>query len=272
MDVFDSSLRILASPVFLERFHHVPNREQGDDNSVEGLHLHARLVGRLDARRHDDPVRSYVEDNARRGDRDRMGVREDLPDRFHRLECGDFGRGKRVPFFDMPCADGANRPGLETNRPGRHRAAVHVRLRPDVDHLRHRERKRLPRYFTVRALSTHRRGAFRKWEGRHARARGLCQVSTSDAKRVIYDARASGGAVNEPNTDTGNPGTGTGTTPSTPPTPPAKASNGPKHDKCVHMNDHIPDQARVHGANWYRFYDRAACTALQSLADFVSIF
>src|SRR5437879_7704048 len=79
-------------------------------------------------------------------------------------------------------------------------------------------------------------------------------------------------AVNEPNTDTGNPGTGTGTTPSTPPTPPAKASQGPKHDMCVHENDHIPDQARVHGANWYRFYDRAACTALQSLQDFVSIF
>ncbi len=55
-------------------------------------------------------------------------------------------------------------------------------------------------------------------------------------------------AVNEPNTDTGNPGTGTGTTPSTPPTPPAKASQGPKHDMCVHENDHIPDQARVHGA------------------------
>src|SRR5437899_10498418 len=79
-------------------------------------------------------------------------------------------------------------------------------------------------------------------------------------------------AVNEPNTDTGNPGTGTGTTPSTPPTPPAKASQGPKHSMCVHENDHIPDQARVHGANWYRFYDRAACTALQSLEDFVSIF
>jgi len=85
-------------------------------------------------------------------------------------------------------------------------------------------------------------------------------------------ATTSSVAVNEPNTDTGNPGTGTGTTPSTPPTPPAKASQGPKHDKCVHMNDHIPDHARVHGANWYRFYDRSACTALQSLADFVSIF
>jgi len=188
-------------------------------------------------------------------------------------------------------------------------------------------------------------------DDRHARARGLCQVSVSDAKRVIYDARASWGlradgmrarwdgkgdrhagsrttilsprhrdlrdtiregekerrnmirrktavavliavivgaafaaytlrpkatnssvAVNEPNTDTGNPGTGTGTTPSTPPTPPAKASQGPKHGMCVHENDHIPDQARVHGANWYRFYDRAACTALESLADFVSIF
>src|SRR2546426_11128163 len=79
-------------------------------------------------------------------------------------------------------------------------------------------------------------------------------------------------AINEANTDTGNPGTGTGTTPSTPPTPPAKASQGPKHAMCVHENDHIPDNARVHGANWYRFYDRAACTALQSLEDFVSIF
>src|SRR5881396_2925236 len=83
-------------------------------------------------------------------------------------------------------------------------------------------------------------------------------------------ATTSSVAVNEPGTDTGNPGTGT--TPSTPPTSPAKASQGPKHDKCVHENDHIPDQARVHGANWYRLYDREACTALQSLEDFVSIF
>src|SRR2546425_9044104 len=77
-------------------------------------------------------------------------------------------------------------------------------------------------------------------------------------------------AVNQPGTDNGNPGGGT--TPSTPATPPAKASEGPKHAMCVHENDHIPDNARVHGANWYRFYDRAACTALQSLEDFVSIF
>ena len=77
-------------------------------------------------------------------------------------------------------------------------------------------------------------------------------------------------AVNEPGTDNGNPGGGT--TPSTPATPPAKASQGPKHAMWVRENDHIPDNARVHGANWYRFYDRAACTALQSLEDFVSIF
>jgi len=32
-------------------------------------------------------------------------------------------------------------------------------------------------------------------DDRHARARGLCQVSMSDAKRVIYDARASWGCV-----------------------------------------------------------------------------
>src|SRR5437879_1060837 len=63
-------------------------------------------------------------------------------------------------------------------------------------------------------------------------------------------------SVNEPNT--GNPGTGTGTTPSTPPTPPAKASHGPKHSMCVHENDHIPEQARTHGANWHRCYDRTA--------------
>lgn len=69
-------------------------------------------------------------------------------------------------------------------------------------------------------------------------------------------------SVNEPNTPTGNTNTGTGTTPNSPPTPPAKASQGPKHAMCVHENDHIPDQARVRGANWYRFYDRTACTAL----------
>src|SRR3989454_176337 len=60
-------------------------------------------------------------------------------------------------------------------------------------------------------------------------------------------ATTSSVAVNEPGTDTGNPGTGT--TPSTPPTSPAKASQGPKHDKCVHENDHITDQARAHAAN-----------------------
>jgi len=77
--------------------------------------------------------------------------------------------------------------------------------------------------------------------------------------------------VNEPNTDTGNTGTGGGTTPSTPPTPPpARASEGPKHAMCVHMNDHIPEQARTHGANWYRFYDQAACTAANALASLIS--
>src|SRR5256712_3935302 len=163
-----------------------------------------------------------------------------------------------------------------------------------------------------------------RWGGhtddRHARARGLCKVSVSDAKRVIYDARASWGlradgmrarwdgkgdrhagsrttilsprhrdlrdtiregekerrnmirrktavavliaviagaafaaytlrpkatnssvAVNEPHTDTGNPGTGTGTTPSTPPTPPAKASQGPNHEKSGPANHNIPN-------------------------------
>ena len=76
-------------------------------------------------------------------------------------------------------------------------------------------------------------------------------------------------SVNEPNT--GNPGTGTGTTPSTPPTPPAKASQGPKHSMCVHENDHIPEQARTHGANWYRFYDRTACS-LAAIANLVPRF
>src|SRR5437867_8541762 len=56
MDTFDPSLRILSPPIFLERLHHVPYREQGDDNSIERLHLDARLVGRFDACRHGDPV------------------------------------------------------------------------------------------------------------------------------------------------------------------------------------------------------------------------
>ncbi len=80
-------------------------------------------------------------------------------------------------------------------------------------------------------------------------------------------------AVNEPNTDTGNTGTGTGdgTTPSSPPPPPpARASEGPKHAMCVHMNDHIPEHARTHGANWYRFYDQAACAAVDALASLIS--
>lgn len=70
--------------------------------------------------------------------------------------------------------------------------------------------------------------------------------------------------VNEPNT-----GTGDGTTPNAPPPPPARLSEGPKHAMCVHANDHIPDQARVRGANWYRFYDQAAC-AIDSLVSLLS--
>src|SRR5438093_11580793 len=98
-----------------------------------------------------------------------MGVRKDLPNRFHRLESGDLGRGKRVTFFDVSRTDRANRRRLEMNQPGRDRAAAHVRLPPDVDHLRHHERKRLPRYFIVRALSTHRRGHLEN-RGRATRA------------------------------------------------------------------------------------------------------
>jgi len=76
--------------------------------------------------------------------------------------------------------------------------------------------------------------------------------------------------VNEPNTDNGgDTGTGTGTTPDSPPTPPARQSEGPKHTMCVPENDHIPEQARTRGANWYRFYDRAAC-AVQSLVGLIS--
>ncbi len=77
-------------------------------------------------------------------------------------------------------------------------------------------------------------------------------------------------AVNEPPTD-GNTGTGTGTTPSSPQPPPARASEGPKHSMCVHANDHIPEHAWVHGANWYRFYDRTACAAAEMLAGLLSL-
>src|SRR5206468_605521 len=193
-----------------------------------------------------------------------MGVRKDLPNRFHRLESGDLGRGKRVTFFDVSRTDRANRRRLEMNQPGRDRAAAHVRLPPDVDHLRHRDLRD-----TIREGEKERRNMIRR---KTAVAVLIAVIVGAAFAAYTFRPKAttSSVAVNEPGTDTGNPGTGT--TPSTPPTSPAKASQGPKHDKCVHENDHIPDQARVHGANWYRFYDRAACTALQSLEDFVSIF
>src|SRR5467141_866870 len=190
MDAFDTSLRILSPPIFLERLHHVPYREQGDDNSIERLHLHARLVRRFDARRHDDSVRSHVERDARGGNRNRMGVREDLPDRLHRLKRGDLGGRERVAFLDVLRTNRTDRRRLETDQPGSHGAAAHVRLPPDVDHLRHCERGRLPRYFIVRSLSMQPRLSGEQMSDCHARARDLCQVSVSDAKRVIYDAGA----------------------------------------------------------------------------------
>src|SRR5437867_11866706 len=56
MDTFDSSLRILSPPIFLELLHHVPYREQGDDTSRVLLHLVARLVGRFYACHHGAPA------------------------------------------------------------------------------------------------------------------------------------------------------------------------------------------------------------------------
>jgi len=37
------------------------------------------------------------------------------------------------------------------------------------------------------------------------------------------------------------------------------------------MNDHIPEQARTHGANWYRFYDQAACVAASAVDSIASL-
>src|SRR5438309_4493145 len=72
---FDPRVRVLALRILLQGLHHVPHGEQGHGGSVQGLHLHARLVRRLDRRRCDDPVCANVERHAREGDRNRMCVR-----------------------------------------------------------------------------------------------------------------------------------------------------------------------------------------------------
>lgn len=56
-----------------------------------------------------------------------------------------------------------------------------------------------------------------------------------------------------------------GTTTDQPPTP-ERLSNGPNHPVCLKANDHIPEQAWVRGANWYRFYGTAACAVSTLLA------
>src|SRR5213594_2726186 len=99
-DGFDRGTRILTLRVLLERFHHVPDRQEGDCHAVEGLHLHPGLVRRFDGGRYDDAVRAHVERHARGRDWNRMGVREDLPDDLHRLERGDFRRRDHVAFLE----------------------------------------------------------------------------------------------------------------------------------------------------------------------------
>ncbi len=62
--------------------------------------------------------------------------------------------------------------------------------------------------------------------------------------------------INEPEAD--NPDTDPAA--NDPPTP-ERLSNGPNHQVCVPQNDHIPEHAWVRGANWYRVYEFAACSA-----------
>jgi len=62
--------------------------------------------------------------------------------------------------------------------------------------------------------------------------------------------------INDPEAD--DPGTDPA---ANDPPKPERLSNGPNHQVCVPQNDHIPEHAWVRGANWYRFYEFAACSA-----------
>jgi hypothetical protein len=66
--------------------------------------------------------------------------------------------------------------------------------------------------------------------------------------------------IDEP--EVNDPGTGPGTDPAVDDPPkPERLSKGPNHQVCVPYNEHIPEHAWVRGANWYRFYEFAACAA-----------
>src|SRR5256885_2221252 len=188
--VFDARTRILPFRVLLQRLHHVPHREQGHGDSIEGFHLHAGLVGRLHVRRHDDPIRSYVEGDLRGRDRDRMGVRQDLPDALHRMQGGDFRGDEHVALLEGTIADRAGGRGSEEHGAGRDRASLHIWFPTDVDDLSHRLR------MGGRAISPSRlcqRFIAVDPASRDAPPAGgaLCQVETSDARSIMYPARGS---------------------------------------------------------------------------------
>src|SRR5439155_16463834 len=101
-DGLNPGTRILPLAVLLQGLHHVPDREESDGDPVERLHFHARLVRRFDGRSHGDPIGLHVERDARGGNWNRMGVREDLPHRLHRLKCGDLGGREWITLLDVP--------------------------------------------------------------------------------------------------------------------------------------------------------------------------
>src|SRR5205823_6970309 len=149
----DARTRIPALGILLDRLHHVPHGEQGDRDAVEGLHLHAGLVRRFDGRADADPILADVEDDARRRNRNRMAMGEDLPDGLHRMESRDLRGREGVALLQAPASDGLDRGRLQADGPFRDGPPPDVRLRADVDHLRHRPREGRRLYFFVAPLA-----------------------------------------------------------------------------------------------------------------------
>ena len=122
--------------VLVDGLDHVDEREGGDGDRGERLHLDAGAVGGAHDGPDVDPVVDDVEVDLDGVHRHRVGERDELGGALDRLDAGDPRHAERVALGHDAVAQGRDGRRREQHPAGRGRPAGRHRLAGDVDHVR----------------------------------------------------------------------------------------------------------------------------------------